>query len=105
MLNPPQHTHTNQPPRFVPIELRVTTICNISCSSGQDRPYPGATPTPSLLKPPPLLMHVLGEAGLPQTQQEAAVPRPVPGLPEAVHLSGPDQSPGASETPQRPVSH
>ena len=52
-------------------------------------------------------VHLLfpGEAGVSQAEQEAVVSRFIPGLPEAVHVSGADPSAGASETPQRPLSH
>lgn len=46
-----------------------------------------------------------GEAGVSQAQQEGLVSGPLPGLPQAVHIGGADQSAGAPETPQRPLSH
>jgi len=47
----------------------------------------------------------LGEAGLSQAQQEAFVSRLIPGLSEAVYISGADKGAGTPETPQRPLSH
>lgn len=44
-----------------------------------------------------------GEAGLSPAQQEVSVSGPVSGLPEAVHLSGPDQGAGVTQTPKRAV--
>lgn len=51
-----------------------------------------------------LLLSLPGETGLPQTLQEGAVSRPVPGLSEAVHVGGADPSAGAPEAPQRALS-
>lgn len=52
----------------------------------------------------PILLSLLGKTGLPQTLQEGAVSRPVPGLPETVHVGGADPSAGAPEAPQRALS-
>lgn len=46
-----------------------------------------------------------GEVGLSQAQQEALVSGFVPGLPEALYVSGADQGAGAAETAQRSLSH
>ena len=46
-----------------------------------------------------------GEAGLSQAEQEDVVSGFIPRLPEAVYVSGADQSAGATETPQRPLPH
>lgn len=52
-------------------------------------------------------VHLLfpGEAGISQAEQEAVVSRLILGLLETVYISGADQSAGATETPQRPLSH
>lgn len=50
------------------------------------------------------LLFLPGETGLPQTLQEGAVSRPVPGLPETVHVGGADPSAGTPEAPQCALS-
>lgn len=52
-------------------------------------------------------VHLLfpGEAGVSQAEQEAVVSRLIPWLLEAVYIIGADQSAGAPETPQRPLSY
>lgn len=46
-----------------------------------------------------------GEAGVSQAEQEDAVSWFIPGLSEAVHVSGADQSASATEAPQCALSH
>lgn len=55
----------------------------------------------------PHCVHLLltGEAGVSQEEPEDVVSGLIPGLPEAVYICGTDQSLGAPETPQRPLSH
>lgn len=55
----------------------------------------------------PHCVHLLltGEAGVSQEEPEDIVSGLIPGLPEAVYICGTDQSLGAPETPQRPLSH
>lgn len=74
-------------------KIRITT---------QSTPVSTTTPSSYLAS-----VHLLfpGEAGVSQAEQEDVVSRLISGLPEAVHISGANQSAGAPETPQRPLSH
>ncbi len=87
-----QH-HSNECEDAYRDEIRVTA---------QSTPVSTTMPSSNLAS-----VHLLfpGEAGVSQAEQEDVVSRLIPGLPEAVYISGANQSTGAPETPQRPLSH